>query len=421
MEIRKVPISEINPAPYNPRVDLQPGDSEYEQLRCSIATFGYIEPLVWNQRTRTLVSGHQRFKILLAQGTTEIDVSVVDLPIEKEKQLNLILNRLRGKWHDNKLAYLLEDLKTNFGVDLASMGFTSIEVNRLFDLQADDREDDFDITGALDSQEEPIAKLGDIFQLGEHRVMCADATILGNVEMLMAGQQAGIVVTDPPYLARYAAEQRPTNIRKKAKWAPILNDDLPEAEYAVLLERAFENMRRFMAPGAALYCWNGFAQFGRMYDLLIKLNFHVGGVIVWEKPCPSPSYADYSWQSEFCCYAWLKGNGAHRWYGPHTESNVWKCGRDSAVSLKHPSQKPVELPERALRNSSQRGDIVLDMFLGSGSTLVAAERLGRKCFGLELEPRYVDAIVRRYIAFVGKDKVSSEIRERYVKEEKNGK
>jgi len=237
------------------------------------------------------------------------------------------------------------------------------------------------------------------------------------VEALMAGQKAGIVITDPPYLARYSAEQRPTNKRKNPKWKPILNDNLPDAEYAVLLEKAFFNMRQFMLPGACAYIWNGFAQFGRMHDLLTKLDFHVSGIIVWEKPCPAPSFADYQWQSEFCCYCWLKENGAHRWFGSPTETNVWTCRRDSSAMLRHPSQKPIELAMRALRNSSQWKDTVLDMFLGSGSTLIAAERLDRRCFGFELDRRYMDAIIKRYISFVGKNKVSSEICKRYAVKE----
>jgi DNA modification methylase len=142
--------------------------------------------------------------------------------------------------------------------------------------------------------------------------------------------------------------------------------------------------------------------------------FKISNVITWKKPNPSPSYADYQMQSEFCLYFWLNGNGAHKWYGGKNETNVWEVGRDSASHLIHPTQKPIELARRALINSSRKGNVVMDLFLGSGSTLIAAEKLKRKCYGIEIDPRYCDAIVKRYIKCFGKGSVLEDVRNKYL-------
>ena len=156
-----------------------------------------------------------------------------------------------------------------------------------------------------------------------------------------------------------------------------------------------------------------------MSRMLIEERCYPACVITWGKPGFSPSYADYQQQTEFCLYGWKLG-AAHRWYGK-AESSLWEVNRDPVNTLIHPTQKPVALAQRAIRNSSQRGEIVFDSCLGSGSVLISAESLGRRCFGIEIDPKYVDGIVKRYIAFVGKDNVSPEIRERYMKEASNGK
>lgn len=419
-QIETIPIKNINPDPRNPRVDLRSGDPEYDKLKASIEAFGCVELLIFNKRTQTLISGHQRLKVLMELGHTEADVVVVDLPLEKEKALNLAMNRIQGRWDEEKLAVLLEEIIKIPDFDFSVSGFDLPDISEILDRKAEVAEDEFDFDSSLESIVEPITKPGDIIQLGNHRIACGDSTDLANVARLMEDQRASLVVTDPPYRANYCAENRPTNKRKKPKWASIANDNLSELEHHSFLKKAFSNMRQFMVPGASAYIWNGFAQFGKMSDLLTALGFHIGSILVWMKPSPSPSFADYQWACEFCCYAWLS-DASHRWFGPPSESNVWQCGRDSANTLCHPSQKPIELAARAMRNSSVCGDIILDPFLGSGSVLIAAESLSRKCYGFEIDPRYVDAIVKRFIAFVGKDKVSPEIRERYFAEVFDGK
>lgn len=418
MEIIKLPVSKINPAPHNPRKDLQPDDSEYKQIEASIDGFGLVEPLVWNRCTGNLVGGHQRFKIMIHKGYKEIQVSVVDLDLEKEKALNLALNKVQGSWDQEKLAALLEELSMVPDLNIESTGFTPVEISQLMDryLQTND-EDDFNVDDVVGSIEEPVTKKGDLIELGLHKILCDDCSIHDNLERLLSTEKVRLVHTDPPYNVAYVAGERPNpnaRTKKSSQWAKIHSDNMDETKYRELLCNVLSNIAQFMDQGAAAYIWNGHKNFGPMHTMLEELGFHVASVIVWAKPNFAISYGDYNEQVEFCLYCWLENNGSHRWFGPTTETTLWEVKRDPTKQYIHPTQKPVVLAHRAIINSSVKGDIVLDTFLGSGSTLIAAESTGRRCYGLEIDPRYCDAIVQRYIAYVGRDKVSGDIRKRYL-------
>jgi site-specific DNA-methyltransferase (adenine-specific) len=196
----------------------------------------------------------------------------------------------------------------------------------------------------------------------------------------------------------------------------LYKDDLNEKDYEKWIKNVLNNIRCYLKEGASAYIWNGHAKFYFVHQVLKELGFHVSTVITWAKPTFAISYGNFNQQTEFCIFSWLK-NGPHKWYGPTNETNLWEISRDKASELIHPTQKSVQIPSRAIRNSSIKGDIIFDGFLGSGSSLIAAESLGRCCYGMEIEPRYVDAIVKRYIDFVGADKISSDILNKYRKEE----
>lgn len=418
MEIMKIKVSEINPAPYNPRKDLQPGDLEYEKLKASIENFGYIDPLVWNRRTGHLAGGHQRFKILLAQGVQEIEVSVVDLDLTQEKMLNLALNRISGEWDNDKLGQLLQELQQMPDLDLGLTGFDLPEVSQILDRMEEAREDDFNLEGELDKIDQPITKPGDLIELGEHRLLCGDSSNPDVMAKLIGDKKVNLIFTDPPYNVNYYGGNRPNpKVRPKPsrEWEKIYNDNLTQDEYEAWFRQILKNVTSYLAPGTPVYIWNGHRQFGPMYMMLTELGFHVSCVITWAKQNFAISYADYNQETEFCLYAWLENNGAHNWYGPTNESTLWQIKR--ATAYEHPTQKPVALAHRAIKNSSRRGDVVLDMFLGSGTTLIAAEESKRICYGIELDPGYCDVIIRRYLKLIGRDKVSPEIAARYYKEE----
>jgi len=417
MRIAKVPVSQINPAAYNPRKDLQPGDVEYEQLKKSIDIFGLVDLPVWNEETNNLVGGHQRFKILVAGGATEIEVSVVSLSLEKEKALNLALNKIQGVWDNEKLAVLLEELAAIPDFDVEITGFSAPEISRIFDFYGDNKgEDGFDAVKAAEIIEVPITQTGDLICLGAHRLICGDSGDPSVLARLMSGEKVHMVHTDSPYNVNYSGGDRPspdTRPKKSRIWKKIYSDNLPQAEFEAWMEKILINIAAHIIPGAAMYLWNGHRQFAPMSNILDKLGFHVSCIITWAKPTFAISYGDFNQQTEFCQYCWKKDNGPHRWFGATNESTLWEVARDNTAQYCHPTQKPVALAQRAIKNSSLRGEIVLDAFLGSGSTLIAAESLGRRCFGAELDAAYCDAIVSRYVNFVGAQNVSEELLKKY--------
>lgn len=386
MLIQKIPIKKINPAPYNPRKNLKPDDSEYQKLLRSIDEFGYIDPLIWNKKTGNLVGGHQRFKILLSKGLKEIDVSVVELPIEKEKLLNIALNKISGEWDRDKLAHLLDDIPE---IDLELTGFDLSEAENLIAdiLGPDTEEEAFDLEAHLDNDLPSITKPGDLITLGlngEHRLLCGDATKLTDVAKLMGDSKASLCHTDPPYNVNYNPDSRP--VIKKSKnnnyEGKITNDNLTPQRYRTWFNKVIDSVNEALVPGACFYIWNSHKNFGLMHVLLTEKNFKIASVITWAKESFALGFGDYNEQTEFCLYGW-KGGFRHSWYGSKNESTLWQIHRDRTHLYKHPTQKALELAERAIRNSSKSGDIVFDPFLGSGTTLIAAARLGRRCFGME--------------------------------------
>ena len=424
MEIRKIKTSEIHLALFNPRKNLQPGDAEYEKLKKSIESFGYCDPVIWNSRTGNLVGGHQRLKILLAQGLTEVEASVVDLPLEREKALNLALNKVQGEWDEDKLAVLLIELQQLPDFDVGLTGFDLPEISKILDRVEEAEEDNLDIEKELEAINEPITKPGDLIELGQHWLLCGDSSKSEDVIKLLGDKKANLIFTDPPYNVAYHPSNRPISEEAHSKaqntWRKIENDNLPQEEYESWLMQVFTNMSVYLDKGAAYYIWNGHKQFGPMHLMLNNLGFHVSCVITWAKERFALGYGDYNQQTEFCLHGWKEDNGSHHWYGPKNESTLWEIERESASTYNHPTTKPVALANRAIKNSSQRGEIVLDLFLGSGTTLIAAEGLERICYGMEIDPRYCDVIVRRYLGLVGKDRVNSELWDRYFKEVNNG-
>ncbi len=425
MKIKTISIDKINPASYNPRRDLKPDDKEYKQLVKSMDEFGCVEPLVWNKRTGNLVGGHQRFKIILAQGAKEAQVSVVDLPIEKEKALNIALNKIGGDWDRTKLAELIDELVKTPQIDIESVGFDMPEAEQLIAdiLGNTEPSEATDLQAQLNADLPVITRPGDLIELGlnkEHRILCGDVTKPADVAKLMGDSRARLCHTDPPYNVNYDRNNRPSSTKTKKSshttTERIRNDDLTPKRYEAWFSKVVNAFAEAMVPGAPFYIWNSHKNFGLMHDLLTRHKFKVASVITWAKESFSPGFGDYNEQVEYCLYGWRRG-ARHRWYGPKNETTLWRVRRDRTNLYWHPTQKALELAERAIRNSSKRGDIVFDPFIGGGTTLIAAARLGRKCFGMEIEPKYCDCIIRRYIALAGKRAVSAEIRKLYLSEE----
>ena len=343
-----------------------------------------------------------------------MEVSVVDLDLKEEKALNLALNKIRGDWNIEKLGELLDELGKSPDFDVTLTGFDIPEISEILDQLEEAKEDDFDFERALKDEEKATTKSDDIIELGEHRILCGDASKPEDLARLLGRETVGLIHTDPPYNVNYYGGARPhdkARPKDSRRWQRIYNDNMSQEDYEEWLKTIITNASKYLAPGAASYIWNGSRQFGPMYDMLTELNFHIGCVITWAKERFAIGYGDYNQQTEFCLYGWKEKAGAHKWYGPNNESTLWQIKRDPKYI--HPTQKPVELAHRAIRNSSKRGDIVLDLFLGSGTTLIAADSLKRRCFGTEISRAFCDGIVKRYVNCAGKSKVSPEILAKY--------
>ena len=428
MKIRNLKISDLAPAAYNPRVSLSPDDPRYVAIAKSLDEWGLVQPLVFNRRTKTLVSGHQRLRVLQARGETHAECVVVDLPLAREKALCLALNKISGGWDKEKLSTLLDELVQIPELNLQVTGFELPEVEQLLQgvQSLDEDEEAFDVESALQDSSPAVTQPGDLIELGkhgEHRLLCGDATSVLDVRRVLGGKRVHLLHTDPPYGCSYDPSRRQNLPSKRgsprstpgAHRPPnrrLLNDDLSPARYAEWFARVSDQMTGCLRPGAPYYIWNGHRQFGLMSDLLVARGCHVASVLTWGKESAALSFGDYHEQTEFCLYGWRKG-ARHSWFGPKTETSLWSESRDNRRNYRHPTQKALALAERAIRNSSQPGDVVWDPFLGSGTTLIAAARLGRRGFGLELDAKYCDVIVRRYIALAGEKAVPSQVAARY--------
>lgn len=416
MNIRIVSIDQINAAAYNPRIDLQPEDLEYQKLKRSIEQFGYIDPIVWNERTGNMVGGHQRYKIMAnEQGCTELAVSVVNLDDQQERLLNIALNKVSGRWNDEALAQLLAELQDD-GADLELSGFDQEEIDDLVadfagvpDTEIDMPviEDDFDVQGALDEIREPETLPGDIWQLGPHRLMCGDSTSEEDVGRLMGVLKAALVVTDPPY--NVAVESDSARLAADGR-SSIQNDDMPVEEFAGFLHAVFERYASLMDPAAAIYVFHPSSFQREFEDAMNAAGIVVRSQCVWVKNAASFGWSQYRWQHEPVFYAHVKKK-APAWYGDRRQSTVWRAGlpvedaepstvwevsRGDVGKYVHPTQKPLELLAIPIRNSSRPGNIVVDLFGGSGSTLMTCDQLGRTCRTMEIDPKFCDVIKRRY-------------------------
>ncbi|MCM8710818.1 site-specific DNA-methyltransferase [Clostridium sp. SYSU_GA19001] len=396
MDIQRITVDKLNPAKYNPRKNLKPGDPEYEKLKRSIETFGYVEPVIWNKRTGHIVGGHQRFKILKERGATEIDCVVVDMEEAEEKALNIALNKVSGDWDMPKLAELLEDLdKSMFDVSLT--GFDAAEIEDLFSKvhDKDVNDDDFDADKALEDIKEPISKTGDIWLLGKHRLICGDSTKLSDVEKLMDGKKANLCVTDPPYNVNYSVGKENERV--------IKNDHMEDSKFYDFLLAAYKNMFTVLDDGAGAYIFHADTEGLNFRKAFKNTGFHLANVCIWVKQSLVLGRSDYQWQHEPVLYGW-KPTGKHRWYADRKQTTVWNFDRPTK-SPDHPTMKPVPLMAYPIQNSSMTNCIIYEPFAGSGSTLIACEQTGRICYAVELDEKYCDVIVKRYIETAGEEGV----------------
>lgn len=384
MKIEKMNISKLKPAEYNPRKDLKPGDAEYEKLKRSIEQFGYVEPVIWNKATGRVVGGHQRLKVLVDSGLTEVDCVVIELSEEKEKALNVALNKISGEWNTDKLAMLISDLQgSDFDVSLT--GFEEDELADLFSKTAGKEvtDDDFDLTAALEKAS--FVERGDVWTVGRHRLVCGDATSAEDAAILMDDKHANLIVTDPPYGVSF----------KSASGLTIQNDSMKNEEFYNFLLSSFKCMADNLEKGGAAYIFHADTEGLNFRKAFIDAGFHLAGVCIWAKNSLVLGRSDYQWQHEPVLYGFMK-NGKHPWYADRKQTTIWNYDKPKR-SANHPTSKPLDLLGYPICNSSQENSIVLDTFGGSGSTMMACEQTNRICYMMELDEKYASVILRRAV------------------------
>ena len=385
MVIEKKNTADLLPADYNPRKDLKPGDAEYEKLKRSIEQFGYVEPVIWNKTTGRVVGGHQRLKVLIDMGMTEVDCVVVELTEEKEKALNIALNKISGEWDKDKLALLIADLQgADFDVSLT--GFDPAELDDLLDVGADAKDDDFDVGAELEKP--TFSKAGDIWTLGRHRLVCGDSTKAETYDLLMGSTKANLVITDPPYNDNYEGSA-----------GKIKNDNMADDAFYNFLLAAYTQMHSAMADDASIYVFHADTEGLNFRRAFADAGFYLSGCCIWKKQSLVLGRSPYQWQHEPCLYGWKK-NGKHQWYTGRKETTIWEFDKPKKNG-DHPTMKPIPLLAYPIMNSTMSNAVVLDPFGGSGSTLIACEQTDRICYTVELDEKFCDVIVKRYIEQIG--------------------
>lgn len=375
MKFDTIKISELVRAEYNPRKELKQGDAEYEQIKLSIQEFGYVDPIIINA-DYTIVGGHQRLTVLKDLGYDMVNVVIIDIPKDKERALNVALNKITGEWDEERLCAILDEISAD-GL-LEASGFCEKELSSLMDKFSELEDDEFDVDAALDEIEKPNTKRGDVWKLGRHRLMCGDST--GNdFAILMNGNKADMVFTDPPYNISYQDLAH--------KHDKIKNDSMCRGDFRDFLKSFLSKI----VDNSYVCCnWKTYSDF---YDVLDEIGLPVKSCIVWDKEIRVQNLDKYYKQHEFILYTGKFGGE--------------KTIRGDVVRLKrqksdlHPTMKPVDLVSIFIGDGSNIKDIVLDLFGGSGSTLIACEQTNRICYMMELDEKYCDVIIKRWEELTG--------------------
>lgn len=300
MNIQKIQVNKLIPATYNPRKDLKPNDEEYIKIKNSIENFGFVSPLVIN-KDMTVIGGHQRLKVLIELGYTEIECIVVDLDKTSEKALNIALNKIQGDWDEEKLENLLKELKTeNFDLELT--GFNSEEINDLLDDFFETTEDEFDVDKAVEEIKTPISKKGDIWILGNHRLMCGDSTSSEDVDNLINGETIDLCITDPPYNVNYGSINESGYGKQRENGNKILNDNMDDESFYLFLKAFYTQMIRVLKPGGAYYIFHADTEGYNFRKALIDAGGQVKQNLIWVKNTFVLGRQDYQWKHEPCLY-----------------------------------------------------------------------------------------------------------------------
>ena len=426
MKIEQWPISRVKPYPNNPRVN----DDAVDAVAASIREFGFRQPCVVDG-DGVIICGHTRWKAAQKLGLEKVPVHVAkELTPAQIKAYRIADNKVAelAEWDRKLLPLELAELQAmEFDLDL--LGFDDDELQKL--LGAPLKEGLCDPDDVPEPPDEAITQPGDLWILGDHRLLCGDSSKADDVDRLLDGASIHLVNCDPPYnvkveprsnnaiaagnssfanpnkhhqkfdLERHPEKAKGTHKKMRAKDRPLANDFVSDEEFDRLLGAWFGNIARVLEPGRALYCWGGYANVANYPAVLKRCGLYFSQAIIWDKQHPVLTRKDFMGAHEWCFYCWKEG-AAHVFLGPNNATDLWQVKKVTPTKMVHLTEKPVELAVRAMQYSSRVGENVLDLFGGSGSTLIAAELTQRKAFLMELDPPYCDVIIQRFEKFSGK-------------------
>ena len=382
-----VPLARIVPYARNARTHSK---EQVAQIRASFREFGVLSPCLVDEQYNLLV-GHGRLKAAQEENLNEINCVIVEGLTDAQKRAYILADNrlaLNAGWDDEMLTVELSDLQAN-AFDLSLLGFSDAEMNKLMGGMDNAKDDDFDVDAEL--QKPTLTKPGDLWLLGNHRLVCGDSTKPETYTLLMEGKTTNLVITDPPYNCNYEGTA-----------GKIKNDHMAgDAFYQFLLD-AFTQMEKAMAQDASIYVFHADTEGLNFRKAFTEAGFYLSGTCIWKKQSLVLGRSPYQWQHEPVLFGWKK-SGKHAWYADRKQTTIWEFDRPRK-SGDHPTMKPIPLLAYPIVNSSMTGCVVLDPFGGSGSTLIACEQTGRVCRMAELDEKFCDVIVRRFIQQVGTDK-----------------
>lgn len=389
-EMKLVDIEKLVPYVNNARTHSQ---DQINKLRSSIREFGFINPVIID-KDYGVIAGHGRIMAAKEEGIKEVPCVFADHLNEAQKKAYILADNrmaLDAGWDEELLRVEIESLE-DYGFNVELTGFSPDELSSLFDLGVEAEEDDFDVEEEL--KKPTFSKTGDIWTLGSHKVICGDSTQWETFEKLLNDTKVNLVCTDAPYF-----------VDLKNKSGTIKNDNLNDEEAYEFLMKVFTNFKEAMAKDASIYEFYATMKARVFYDAFEDAGFKVGAGLIWKKPRAPFMRTDWKFNMEPIIFGWRK-DGKHNWYGDQKQTAVFEFDgiKDSEKEgCGHPSSKPVPLIAYLIKQSTQTNGLVLDGFLGSASTLIACEELNRICYGIEIEPKFVDVAVKRYLNLVGSD------------------
>ena len=399
LTIRRVLLASLAPDPANPRTH---DERNLDAIRASLARFGQVDPLVVQKATRRVIGGHGRLQAMKALGWTECDIVELELDDLQATALNIALNRTSdlSTFDLPTLGRLLESLQEADALE--GVGFDQAEMDELIrSLEDGGAGPPVDDPGPLEPPVAPAARLGDLWHLGDHRLLCGDSTRLDDVQRVMGGERAALVATDPPFLVDYTGE-RPNNSGKD--WTGSYREiDITDAD--AFFRSVFSNVLAVLGPRGAIYCWHAHKRCGDIQRIWRELGILDHQQIIWVKPTPVFGRVYWHFRHEPCVMGWRQGEKPDH-DGVHEHDSVWECdwdGKARSINSGHPTSKPVELFVRPIQKHTKTRDAVFEPFSGSGSQIIAAERTGRRCRAIEISPPFVDVAIERWQKAAGKE------------------